>query len=173
MSDLINIIHTVSRIRQPTKNSCWAACIAMLSGGVGMSKNKVDEVIKIAKKHDVKLTSDGALIKEKENMTKLASAFEITISITNDSVHVQHFVEVLNRAPIILFGSFMFEQPSPFFHAVVLSGMWGDGGNTTCVNIIDPLNTLNGNDSTNDYITNWEDLCNNVLLKLDFVGYKK
>lgn len=172
MAELIDIKHTISRIRQPSKNSCWATCIAMLSGSSGKPKNIVQDVIKIAKKHGVQINLDDSLMKNPENMAKLASTFKLTIKSANDVVYVPHIVEILNSSPIILFGSFLFEQQAPFFHAVLLYGMYGDGGNKTTVNIVDPLTTSNGDDTTNDYMEPWENL-SKCIIRLDFILYKK
>ncbi len=167
----ININHRINRIRQPDDYSCWAACLAMMLESGGRTCFDVPGVISRAKRNGVVLQATGAIDPTRGNMDTVQSAFGVRVLTNRGTVRIPDLVPHLTVAPVIFFGGFNYaDRSSPMNHAVILGGMWGDGGEETGLSIVDPQRTTAGTDSTNDDVFTWRDFCSNVVARLDFVG---
>lgn len=167
----ININHRINRIRQPSANSCWAACLVMFCEAARMPCYTIQGVTRIATERGVILEPNGSLNRSAENMTRLESAFRMRIFSNRGTVHISHLLPYLTRAPLIIFGAFNYSgSSSPMNHAVILGGMWGDGGPGTGLSIIDPQRTRAGYDSEDDDVFSWETFCRQIVARLDYVG---
>lgn len=167
----ININHEICRIRQPSANSCWAACLVMFCEAARMPCYTIQGVTRRAQQHGVILEANGSLNTRPENMARLQSAFRMRILPNRGVVHISHLLPYLNRAPLIIFGAFNYSgNRSPMNHAVIMGGMWGDGSPTTAVSIIDPQRTQNGYDAVDDDVLDWRTFCTQTCARLDYVG---
>ncbi len=167
----ININHRINRIQQPSEFSCWAACLAMMIESGGQKCYSVQGVILHARTNGVTLNPNGSLETSRANMDHLQTAFGIRVLSNRGTVRIADLVPRLTIAPIILMGGFNYaDRSSPMNHAVVMGGMWGDGGDDTGLSIVDPQRTAAGTDSSSDDVFSWRDFCTNVVDRLDYVA---
>lgn len=167
----ININHVVYRLKQPDSTTCWAACLVMKLEAVGRKCYTIQGIKNVAAEGGVTLKADGSLSPERENMDKLAAAFNIKIHYNRGIIRINDIAPLLRRAPLILFGGFNYSgRKTPMNHAVLLNGMWGDGSDDTGLSLIDPQNTKSGTDATPDFVCSWKTLRTEVIDRLDYVS---
>ena len=166
-----NINHMVYRLKQPDSTTCWAACLVMKLEAVGRKCYSIDGIKAVAKSGGVTLKADGSLSPDEANMQKLAAAFNIKILKNRGVVRLADIAPILRRSPIILFGGFIYQgRRTPMNHAVLMTGMWGDGSDETGISLVDPQNTKNGTDPETDFVCSWKQLGTEVIDRLDFVS---
>jgi hypothetical protein len=166
-----NINHHIYRVRQPDENSCWAACLVMKLEAMGRKCYTIDGIKNVAREAGVTINPNGSVATDEANMTKLGEAFNIRILKNRGVVQLEHIVPLIRQAPIILFGGFNYEgRKTPMNHAVLMTGLWGDGSDDTGLALVDPQNTDNGTNPEKDVVCSWRTLGAEIIDRLDFVS---
>ena len=160
-----SIAHTVTHIRQPSRNSCWAASIAMVLGGSAT----VRSVQQTARRAGVTIRNGALPTGDPANMTTLARAVGLrNMGTRGVAYNVARMLQHIRPAPVILFGTFVYQGRTLRLsnHALVVTGLWGDGTNAnTALTLVDPYDAQ-------DYNFSWQDFGRNVVGRLDFVFYR-
>lgn len=165
-----SLAHTVQRIRQPSANSCWAAAIAMVVGRLDGQLATVARVQQVARRTGVQLERNGSLPQgNPTNMTNLAQAVNLSnLSARGMSFNIAQMLQRLRPAPVILFGTFVYQGRTRRLtnHALVVTGLFGDGTNSnTALTLVDPFDGR-------DYNFAWQAFATRVVARLDFVFYR-
>lgn len=165
-----SINQNVYRLKQPDSSTCWAACLAMKLEAAGRKCYSVEGIKSKARDGGVKFESDGTLKVDTDNMYDLGDVFNLRVMRNRGTVRISDIAPYLRRSPIILFGGFKYDGVhTPMNHAVLLTGLFGDGSGDTGVSLVDPQNTQNGSNGESDIVCSWDNLCNDVIDRLDFM----
>ena len=104
-------------------------------------------------------------------MNRVASALGIRILRNAGVVHLRHIRAQLERSPLVLFGAFHYpNRRTPLNHAVVMYSMWGDGTDSTAIQIVDPQYTELGDNPEKDTVVSWREFGTSIIDRLDYIS---
>jgi len=125
---VVAIDHRVVLVGQPHAGECWSAAAAMILGAP-MSVHP----------GGASLTDKGRLVPDLQNLRRFGES--LGWQSVPPTQNASAFAGYLQRGPVWIAGQGAAANGKRYGHAVVVSGMWGDGdahGSTTLLRIHDP-----------------------------------
>jgi hypothetical protein len=130
----VDIDHRVPLVGQPQGGLCWSSAAAMVLGGA-MSVSPGGATF----------DKRGALAPDLSNLKQFGAS--LGWRLVSPTLNAVAFADLLRRRPVWIAGQGASANGQAYGHAIVVSGMWGDGdanGSTALLRIHDPWPTPRG-----------------------------
>jgi len=151
-----SISGTIEPMQQPSTNTCWATVATMMVSWKDQQNHTIEQVMTKADSNYLQRFQQNKLLDLVNQLPGFLNALNM-IGEPPQNPQISTYLNLLQSAgPIWLWTSEISSTPN-IMHARILTGMSGDGTDTsTILDLIDPGDGQNHNETFDQFITKFE-----------------